>query len=515
MRRVRMTLTILALIGLAAFALLPAQGHGQSQQPNTQSEQGPDESPGLRANQLGANQLGLNQLRATQLEQQSQAARARRDALAAQSDATAQARDALQNQLVQLGQRAAQLEREVEASELALAHTQSQAAKTREALSEHTASLEAVTGALVRRNQANRSALLTVSPGNAATAARASLALTGVTRAIDARANALRVRAAELNRQTTLMAEQQAQLSQARNQLAQQREIVLAGIAEKQRLEEELNQQANHWRSQAAQLADQAQSLRELIEVMEREERERAAAQKKAQAQMQAQMQVEAQMQVQNRNPAPTQPQTQTPPQRATPPNRAAPSNTAVPPNATIPKTTPRSDAAANQPPPRVRLRPGPNQRRNATPPTLRRAASTNEAFSALTARPVNGQLAYGFGQNQDGQAMDGMGVRTRPRAQVIAPGAGLVKYAGPLHGYDHVLIIAVAKGYYVIFAGLGGVYVQKGQWVVTGEPVGETPRRGRPAQPLHVELRTPHGPVDPQHWLGDRRYLASREKPA
>jgi murein hydrolase activator len=134
---------------------------------------------------------------------------------------------------------------------------------------------------------------------------------------------------------------------------------------------------------------------------------------------------------------------------------------------------------------------------------------------------PVSGTIAGGFGDpgavagtlNRGLQIAAGL-----PRAEVVAPFAGEVVYAGPFRDYGLVLIIRHGALYHSLLAGLGRVDAGADEWVLAGEPVGAMPdvAAPNPATPaaqaeeaagglLYFELRRDGQPVDPQPWLAKR----------
>ncbi|MHA1108162.1 MAG: murein hydrolase activator EnvC family protein [Alphaproteobacteria bacterium] len=116
---------------------------------------------------------------------------------------------------------------------------------------------------------------------------------------------------------------------------------------------------------------------------------------------------------------------------------------------------------------------------------------------------PVRGRIVRSFGQKDGiGGAAKGITIRARRSAQVIAPQAGAIVFAGPFKGLGQLLIIEHARGYHTLLAGLARIDAEVGDRVLTGEPVGVLSASvgGRPA--LYVELRRRGRPVNPLPWL-------------
>jgi septal ring factor EnvC (AmiA/AmiB activator) len=135
-------------------------------------------------------------------------------------------------------------------------------------------------------------------------------------------------------------------------------------------------------------------------------------------------------------------------------------------------------------------------------------------AFASLRGHvpiPVNGVKLKQFGEPDGiGGSEKGVSVAARPGAQVTAPADGWVVYAGPFRSYGQLLILNVGGGYHLLLAGMDRISVDLGQFVLTGEPVGEMGSGSQIAavlatdssQPvLYIELRKDGVPVDPGPW--------------
>jgi septal ring factor EnvC (AmiA/AmiB activator) len=118
---------------------------------------------------------------------------------------------------------------------------------------------------------------------------------------------------------------------------------------------------------------------------------------------------------------------------------------------------------------------------------------------------PVTGALVRGFGQSGATGRAAGLSWRTEPAAQVVAPVAAAVDYAGPLDGWGQVVVLRLGGGDHLVLAGLERVFAGAGRSVAAGEPVGRMPEaRGRAAE-LYMEVRREGTPVDPARWLDAR----------
>lgn len=118
-------------------------------------------------------------------------------------------------------------------------------------------------------------------------------------------------------------------------------------------------------------------------------------------------------------------------------------------------------------------------------------------------AAPVQGDLLRRFGEaTPSGPASEGMRWRTDRSAQVLAPAPGVVEYAGPLKGWDGVVILRLDGGYRVVLAGMEQVAAATGRRVAAGEPIGRMGKARNPDPELYLEVRRDGEPVDPSRWL-------------
>lgn len=125
---------------------------------------------------------------------------------------------------------------------------------------------------------------------------------------------------------------------------------------------------------------------------------------------------------------------------------------------------------------------------------------------------PVAGTVVRRFGKGNPTDLMNqGLLLRTRPGALVIAPHDGNVLYAGPFEGFGRILIIEHGDGYHTLLAGLARVDLAVGARVLAGEPVGAMRMADRAAgqgeneggaPELYLELRHNGDPIDPLPWF-------------
>jgi septal ring factor EnvC (AmiA/AmiB activator) len=142
-------------------------------------------------------------------------------------------------------------------------------------------------------------------------------------------------------------------------------------------------------------------------------------------------------------------------------------------------------------------------------------------AFSKSLGRldyPAQGQLVRRFGDADGfGGEAKGIFIATRVGAQVVAPAAGRVAFAGVFRSYGQLLILDVGEGYHVLLAGMARIVVETGHSIAAGEPVGEmgdAPAHGMiggqlqdPRPVIYIEFRKAGSAVDPSGWwIGSKK---------
>lgn len=132
---------------------------------------------------------------------------------------------------------------------------------------------------------------------------------------------------------------------------------------------------------------------------------------------------------------------------------------------------------------------------------------------------PVAGRRTGNFGGVDPwGRTGRGIAYEAPAYAQVTTPVDGTVRYAGPLIGYDTVVILEPEAGWLFLFAGLGRTDRRVGETVLAGEPIGDLggplpsseefllEARGEVPQirmkKLYVELRRDGTAIDPTPWF-------------
>jgi septal ring factor EnvC (AmiA/AmiB activator) len=130
------------------------------------------------------------------------------------------------------------------------------------------------------------------------------------------------------------------------------------------------------------------------------------------------------------------------------------------------------------------------------------KAGSGKAGSGKAGANPVAGRLVRRFGATTLAGPATGDTFAAAPGAVVITPAAGRVVFARPFRKYGKLLIVDCGDGYDFVFAGLEAFSVKVGAKLAAGQPVGRMPGY-QPAQPgqqpeLYVELRHDGAAVDP-----------------
>ncbi|MFL0355214.1 murein hydrolase activator EnvC family protein [Erythrobacter sp. GH1-10] len=114
---------------------------------------------------------------------------------------------------------------------------------------------------------------------------------------------------------------------------------------------------------------------------------------------------------------------------------------------------------------------------------------------------PVQGRTLAGFGE-QRGSGLRNTGIQLAPApgAQVVAPAAGRVAFAGPYRGYGRIVIIEHPGGWTSLVTGMARVDVAVGGEVIGGSPLGVA---GGEDPAITLELRREGEAVNPLQFLG------------
>ena len=108
---------------------------------------------------------------------------------------------------------------------------------------------------------------------------------------------------------------------------------------------------------------------------------------------------------------------------------------------------------------------------------------------------PVTGRLVTGFGASAGGRTSTGLTLAPIAGAQVIAPGAGRIAFAGVYRGYGEIVIVEHAGGWTSLITGLARADARVGDQLAAGAPLGVA-GPGRPT--ITLELRKAGQPVNP-----------------
>ena len=113
---------------------------------------------------------------------------------------------------------------------------------------------------------------------------------------------------------------------------------------------------------------------------------------------------------------------------------------------------------------------------------------------------PVTGRTLAGFGETRSaGDRTRGLSLAPAGGAQIVAPAAGRVAFAGPFRGFDRIVIIEHPGGFTSLVTGLARTDVAVGQDLVAGAPLGIA----GPTRPVvGFELRRGGTPVNPLEFL-------------
>jgi len=117
-------------------------------------------------------------------------------------------------------------------------------------------------------------------------------------------------------------------------------------------------------------------------------------------------------------------------------------------------------------------------------------------ATASVYRLPVMGRLVTRFGAlSEAGMRSRGLTFAVAPGAPVVAPAAGVVRYAQAFRGYGGTVIVDHGAGWTSVLTGLGTLAVRPGGRVRGGATIGAARRGGTPH--VTVELRRRGEPVD------------------
>ena len=116
---------------------------------------------------------------------------------------------------------------------------------------------------------------------------------------------------------------------------------------------------------------------------------------------------------------------------------------------------------------------------------------------------PMRGKVIESYGNQVDRitklkSFSPGIKISGKPFRKIIAVSSGVVAYVGNLRGYGKFVIINHDNQYYTTCAGLGKVTVSEGQYLLSGDKIGDAGEDGI----LKFELRKGREPLDPIKWI-------------
>lgn len=102
---------------------------------------------------------------------------------------------------------------------------------------------------------------------------------------------------------------------------------------------------------------------------------------------------------------------------------------------------------------------------------------------------PAQGRLVTGFGEAQTGTVRSrGVAIATPAGAQVVAPAAGRIAFAGLYRGFGQIVIVDHGGGWTSLVTGLSRLAARVGEAVVAGSPLGNA-GPNRPLVTLEIRL--------------------------
>lgn len=453
------------------------------------------------------------------LEEKLAADQAAADALAARQAEIAAEIETLTAQQVELAARAQQLEGDLTNVEATLAALNVELADRRAKLEAAHASLSQTLSALIQLALRPPEAALaeTTDPIDAA---RASMLLGMLVPELEARAGRLGQELVALMELKAQIISETATADETNSELQQQRAALDALLVRKEALAAITAGERAEAEARVAQMATQAADLKDLIAALEKEEAERAAAEKaakeaeakrleaearakaEAEAKAAAEAAAKAEAEAQAKAAAEAQATADAAAAEAAAAEAAA-AEAAGPEAEAEPEAEEEVAAAAASAPAPAPAAAAPNTAQP-QPVSIPKALRDFPEKGGALSMPAAATLSAGWGSPlpDTGESSKGLLLETRGGAQVVATFDGQVVYAGPFRRYGLILILEHSGRYHSLLAGLGRIDVVVGQWVVAGEPVGlmTSPTDGKPA--LYFELRHNGQPIDPTPWF-------------
>ncbi len=119
---------------------------------------------------------------------------------------------------------------------------------------------------------------------------------------------------------------------------------------------------------------------------------------------------------------------------------------------------------------------------------------------------PVNGNVVKPFGYYFDPESKielfsPGVEIKTKPLTPVKSIYSGFVEFAGPLKGYDYVVLIRHPGNYFSVYGHLEVPVVRKDDYVERGQIIGVVADYGQDST-LYFEIRKGEKPVNPEKFI-------------
>ncbi len=128
-------------------------------------------------------------------------------------------------------------------------------------------------------------------------------------------------------------------------------------------------------------------------------------------------------------------------------------------------------------------------------------SAPVEETSAIAYQLPVQGRIVQGYGeQRNSGLRSNGVTIVPSEAAQVVAPAAGRVAFAGPYRGFDRIIIIEHPGGWTTLITGLEQTSVEVGDSLLAGSPLGNA---AISAPSVTIELRRDGELLNPLNFLG------------
>lgn len=146
------------------------------------------------------------------------------------------------------------------------------------------------------------------------------------------------------------------------------------------------------------------------------------------------------------------------------------------------------------------RARPAPPVKTADAPvPATLPVAEPAGAFAGRFVWPLAGRIIRPFGPLASGARNDGINIKARLGAPVVAAADGVVAFAGPLAAFGQLVLIRHGGGWLTAYGHADKLLVARGQAVKRGQTIARAGATGAASEPqLHFEIRDGRRPVNP-----------------